>query len=679
MTSIREIKGVGDKTADNLEKLNILTTEDMLNFFPLRYETFEPPVSLSEEKVGELCAIKGKIAPSSITQHRKGRLHLTNFSVMADGGRLKVTVFNMPYLSKVLSKKDTCILKGVLKHDSYGFSMAQPMVYDVDDYMETVGNLKPIYRTVKGLGNATLHKIACKVIDGYDFKNDYLTDDELKRYSLISMPEAVRNMHNPSSMDDYLKARRRIVFQEFVDYILPGKLEGARKKRVFSKPMIEVAHTKRLIESLQFELTGAQAKTFEEISADMTSGYCMNRLIQGDVGSGKTIIAYLALLMNSCNGYQGAMMAPTEVLAKQHFEGLKFISEMFPDVFRPILLLGSMTVKQKKEAYELILSGEANVIIGTHAIFQDKVIYKELTLIITDEQHRFGVRQRKLLSEKGEQVHVLVMSATPIPRTLSMIMYAGLSVSVMDELPAMRKPIKNALVDEKYRNKLNEFIRKEVDASHQVYIICPMIEDNDDSELENVVDHAEQLKEIMPESYRIAYLFSKMDADKKNKIMEDFVSGNTDILVSTTVIEVGVNVPNATLMVIENAERFGLSTLHQLRGRVGRSDLQSYCVLVTDKKDKKTTERMNILCKNNNGFRIADEDMRLRGPGDIFGIRQSGDFDFMIADIYNDKDILISASEYTDRMIENKDTEVGRKLLDSIGTMCIKAVDFKSI
>lgn len=377
----------------------------------------------------------------------------------------------------------------------------------------------------------------------------------------------------------------------------------------------------------------------------------MSRLVQGDVGSGKTILAVLALIMAGCNGYQGALMVPTEVLAKQHYQSVKELLETHHIPLRPILLTGSMTAKEKRLAREEIESGKTQIVIGTHALIQEKVIYRNLGLVVTDEQHRFGVKQREMLAEKGRMPHVLVMSATPIPRTLAIIIYGDLDISVVDEMPAHRLPIKNCVVDESYRPNAYRFMKKEVEAGHQVYIICPMVEENEELELENVTDYTEKLKGILPE-FQISCLHGKMKPKEKNEIMEAFADGQIQILVSTTVIEVGINVPNATVMMVENAERFGLAQLHQLRGRVGRGRDQSYCIFMSGSKGKETKKRLEVLNQSNDGFYIASEDLKLRGPGDLFGIRQSGVLEFRMGDVFQDSRVLEQASEAAGRILE---------------------------
>ena len=400
-----------------------------------------------------------------------------------------------------------------------------------------------------------------------------------------------------------------------------------------------------------YRLTNAQLRTLEEVLKDLKSGSVMNRLIQGDVGSGKTIIAVLALLAACENGYQGALMVPTEVLARQHFESVTELFEKHGVDKKVILLTGSMTAKEKRIVYEKVVSHEADIIIGTHALIQEKIVYDNLALVITDEQHRFGVAQREMFGNKGQMPHVLVMSATPIPRTLAIILYGDLDISVIDELPANRLPIKNCVVDKSYRPRAYRFIENEVKNGRQAYVICPMVEESEMIDAENVLDYTKILRQNLP-GIRVEYLHGKMKGKEKNKIMEEFAAGEIQVLVSTTVIEVGVNVPNATVMMIENAERFGLAQLHQLRGRVGRGDKQSYCIMVNASGNKEKNRRLDVLNKSNDGFYIASEDLKLRGPGDIFGIRQSGDLEFQLADIYTDAVTLKKVSEDVNRLLE---------------------------
>ena len=451
-----------------------------------------------------------------------------------------------------------------------------------------------------------------------------------------------------------MMARKRLAFEEFFLFILAMRTLKNTKERLPNSFVINNdARTDEFINNLPFKLTNAQIKVWEEVKLNMGSDKLMSRLIQGDVGCGKTIIAVLALMNTAFNGYQAAMMVPTEVLAKQQYKSVCDMFEKYNIALNISLLTGSMTQSAKKKEYERIKSGETDIIIGTHCLIQDSVEYKNLALVITDEQHRFGVNQRKTFSKKGDNPHILVMSATPIPRTLAIILYGDLDISIVDELPLNRLPIKNCVVDENYRPNAYKFIQNQINEGRQVYIICPLVEESDGIEAENVIDYAAKLKKFMQPQVRIDYLHGKMSGSQKNDIMERFVNKETDILVSTTVIEVGVNVPNATVMMVENAQRFGLAQLHQLRGRVGRGKYQSYCIFVSDNKSKKTKERLEILNKSNDGFVIAEEDLRLRGPGDFFGIRQSGEFDFGIADIYADANVLKIASDAAAQLLKD--------------------------
>ena len=453
-------------------------------------------------------------------------------------------------------------------------------------------------------------------------------------------------------------ARKRLVFDEFFLFILAlRRLKESREEIVHSYQLERKPDTEKLLLGLPYELTNAQKKVWRQVEEEMTRKKVMARLIQGDVGSGKTILAFLALVMAAANDAQGALMVPTEVLAKQHYEAFVKLMQQQGLPYKAVLLTGSLTAKEKKEVYRQIESGEAAVVIGTHALIQEKVIYQRLVLVITDEQHRFGVKQREALSFKGELPHTIVMSATPIPRTLAVILYGDLDVSVIDELPSARLPIKNCVVNTSYRPKAYAFIRREVEKGRQAYVICPMVEESEAIEAENVIDYTEKLRRQMPETIRVEYLHGKMKAKEKNEIMERFLKREIQVLVSTTVIEVGVNVPNATVMMIENAERFGLAQLHQLRGRVGRGNQQSYCIMVHEADNQAVTQRLEILNKSNDGFEIAEKDLQLRGPGDVFGIRQSGLLDFQIADIFADASIMQSANEAVGQILE-QDTQL---------------------
>lgn len=649
---VNRIKGVGEKTAALFGKINVYTVDDLIRHYPRDYETYDAPVSVREAVPGKLQTIYGQI--TAIPNIKKVRnLSILN-AVLKDsnGESIQLTFFNMPFLKKVLKPGGFYLFRGLIQQRGIHKFMEQPRMFTWDEYRQKSGRLLPRYALTKGLTNQTVQKSVAQALEYYPPEKEYLPQMILQKYPMLSHREAIYALHFPESREELLTARNRMVFEEFFSFLLvlrKNKELAAKTENHF--PMYETADTVRFLEQLPFPLTKAQKKVWGELREDMGSPYAMNRLIQGDVGSGKTILAVLALLMCAANGYQGAMMAPTEVLAVQHFETISGYIEKYGIAFRPVLLTGSMTAKEKREAYAKIASGEANLIIGTHALIQEKVEYSSLALVVTDEQHRFGVRQRETLAAKGSEPHVLVMSATPIPRTLAIILYGDLKVSVIDELPANRLPIKNCVVGTSYRPKAYEFIAKEVAAGRQAYVICPMVEEGESEDMENVVDYTEKLRAALPPSVQVAYLHGKMRPADKNRIMEEFATKEIDVLVSTTVIEVGINVPNATVMMVENAERFGLAQLHQLRGRVGRGEFQSYCIFISTSDTKETMERLQILNHSNDGFHIASEDLKLRGPGDIFGIRQSGEFAFVLGDIYTDANILKEASDAVEQLL----------------------------
>lgn len=649
---VNRIKGVGEKTAALFGKINVYTVDDLIRHYPRDYETYDAPVSIRETSPGSVQAVYGQI--TAIPNVKKVRnLSILNAILKDDNGdSIQLTFFNMPFLKKVLKPGGFYLFRGLVQQRGTHKIMEQPRMFTWDEYIQKSGRLLPRYALTKGLTNQTVQKSVAQALEYYPPEKEYLPQVILQKYPMLSHREAVYALHFPESREELLTARNRMVFEEFFSFLLvlrKNKELAAKTENHF--PMYETADTVRFLEQLPFPLTKAQKKVWGELREDMGSPYAMNRLIQGDVGSGKTILAVLALLMCAANGYQGAMMAPTEVLAVQHFETISGYIEKYGIAFRPVLLTGSMTTKEKREAYAKIASGEANLIIGTHALIQEKVEYSSLALVVTDEQHRFGVRQRETLAAKGSEPHVLVMSATPIPRTLAIILYGDLKVSVIDELPANRLPIKNCVVGTSYRPKAYEFIAKEVAAGRQAYVICPMVEEGESEDLENVVDYTEKLRAVLPPSVQVAYLHGKMRPADKNRIMEEFAAKEIDVLVSTTVIEVGINVPNATVMMVENAERFGLAQLHQLRGRVGRGEFQSYCIFISTSEAKETMERLQILNHSNDGFHIASEDLKLRGPGDIFGIRQSGEFAFVLGDIYTDANILKEASDAVEQLL----------------------------
>ena len=643
---VNRIKGVGEKTAALFGKINVYTVDDLIRHYPRDYETYGAPVSIRETSPGSVQAVYGQI--TAIPNVKKVRnLSILNAILKDDNGdSIQLTFFNMPFLKKVLKPGGFYLFRGLVQQRGTHKIMEQPRMFTWDEYRQKSGRLLPRYALTKGLTNQTVQKSVAQALEYYPPEKEYLPQVILQKYPMLSHREAVYALHFPESREELLTARNRMVFEEFFSFLLvlrKNKELAAKTENHF--PMYETADTVRFLEQLPFPLTKAQKKVWGELREDMGSPYAMNRLIQGDVGSGKTIIAFLAMADTAHNGCQSAIMAPTEVLARQHYESFQSMCEIFGLDFPVILITGSMTAKQKKLAYQEILDHPDALIIGTHALIQEKVIYQNLALVITDEQHRFGVKQREIFSEKGTKPHILVMSATPIPRTLAIILYGDLDISVVDEVPAKRLPIKNCVVDTRYRPKAYQFIEKEVAAGHQAYVICPLVEESENMEAENVTDYAKRLKEELPDTIEIGLLHGQMKSAQKNDVMERFAANEIQVLVSTTVVEVGVNVPNATVMMIENAEHFGLAQLHQLRGRVGRGDAQSYCIMVNCSNSKESQKRLDILNQSNDGFKIASEDLKLRGPGDFFGIRQSGEMQFALADIYQDAYIMQRASE----------------------------------
>lgn len=688
-TSVLEIKGIGDKTAALLKKLDIYSVKDLLEYYPRDYECFQPPVSLRNAGSGDICAIGARIR--SISSAKKIRnLSILNILVEdEENAPLQLTFFNMPFLKKVLKTGEYFIFRGRIQSRGSEKRMEQPKYYTPAQYQMLCGKLQPIYALTKGITNQMLQKTIAKVLADYPYEPEFYPARITEQYGLPSLPKAFQDIHFPTSENALKDARQRLVFDEFFGFLLLLKDQKNQNQHCENfYPMLETADTVRFLEQLPFPLTKAQRKVWGELKEDLAGTSCMNRLIQGDVGSGKTILAVLALLMCAANGYQGALMAPTEVLAVQHYETIRDYIQKFKLRLNPILLVGSMTASQKKAAYEQIAAGEVNLVIGTHALIQEKVHFKELALVVTDEQHRFGVKQREKLAQKGDipkehskSPHVLVMSATPIPRTLAMILYGDLHISVVDELPANRLPIKNCVVNTAYRPKAYAFIAKEVAAGRQVYVICPQVEAGELEDVENVMEYTDKLRAALPATIRIEYLHGKMTPASKNRIMDEYANHHIDVLVSTTVIEVGINVPNATVMMVENAERFGLAQLHQLRGRVGRGEYQSYCIFISTSEKKETMERLEILNHSNDGFEIAAKDLKLRGPGELFGVRQSGEFAFRMGDIYADSAVLVAASQAVeqlyqeDPLLEKEEHLLLRKHFLTAGNV----VDFRSI
>lgn len=642
------LKGIGEKTAALYEKLGIVTIGELMRYYPRSYERFEPPVTIRAAAVMDFAAVRVVIC-SYPTIKRVHNLSIINTKVRdEEGSELRVTWFQTTYLASVLRPGGWYVLRGKLSGNGKSRTLDQPQVYALDAYEQLQKSLQPVYALTAKITSKSISKAVAAAYDAGVKQKATIPEKVLSQYNLLPEDEAGYLMHFPKDEVQLTHARKTIAFGEFYHFLLGV---NQMKKRLLQEKN-HFALTRReevtnLIKQLPYDLTGAQLRTIEEITQDMTGDHMMSRLLQGDVGSGKTIVAFLSMYQAALCHYQSALMAPTEVLASQHYQGFTELSERYHLNLSIVLLTGSMRAGQK-EALRQIREHEADIVIGTHAVIQEKVEFDDLALVITDEQHRFGVAQRDALSKKGHTPHVLVMSATPIPRSLAMILYGDLDISIMDELPAKRLPIKNCVVNISYRPKAWDFIIKQVQAGHQAYVICPMVEESETSQGADVVSYTEQLREALPSYISIEYLHGKMKAKEKDDIMARFAKNETQVLVSTTVIEVGINVPNATVILIEDAQRFGLAQLHQLRGRVGRGDAQSYCIMIDTSGKEESAKRLEVLNHSNDGFAIANEDLKLRGPGDFFGIRQSGEIAFAVADIYQDAQLLKWAKEAAD-------------------------------
>ena len=600
---------------------------------------------VAEVTDGETAAVLGRVRKTPVVRRTRS-MPVTVTTIGTDEAELELVWFRMPYIKSQLAPGNTYVFYGKVARKGSRLVMEQAAIYSGEAYAAMEQAFLPVYGLTGGISNNLVTKTVRSVLGREELFKEYLPREIRSRYKLCEYNYAIKEIHFPENMDTLIAARNRLVFDEFFLFIL--NMQYHKEKRIKEANEFELredSFTDELIARLPYELTGAQKRALSEVKRDMRSPYVMQRLIQGDVGSGKTIIAFLAMADAAHNDYQSAIMAPTEVLARQHYETFQKLCEEFGLKIPVVLLTGSMTARQKRMAYEALQLYPNAMVVGTHALIQERAIYDNLALVITDEQHRFGVRQREIFAEKGRHPHILVMSATPIPRTLAIILYGDLDISVVDEVPAKRLPVKNCVVNTGYRNKAYAFIENEVKNGHQAYVICPLVEEVEGMETENATDYVKKLRQIFPEEIQLGLLHGQMKPAQKNKDMEAFMKNEVQVLVATTVVEVGVNVPNATVMMIENAERFGLAQLHQLRGRVGRGDAQSYCIMVNCSSAKTAERRLKILNDSNDGFRIASEDLKLRGPGDFFGIRQSGELQFALGDIYQDAAVLRDASE----------------------------------
>ena len=647
------LKGIGPTKAKQFAALNIFTLEDLICHFPRGYEDRTKLVPIEKLEPDVPACFKAMVMNAPRTAHIRKGLDITKVQVADHTARLTLTFFNQKYTAEQLQYGKEYIFYGAVSGDFIGYNMASPVYEALDSAPLTTRRVLPIYPLTAGLSNASVLKAVRQALAICDPPQEIIPEQVRLEYGILPAERAYYAIHEPASMEEAEMAKKRLIFEEF--FVFSAGLALMRASRSLKKvPAYQNLDLTAFHQALPFTLTGAQSRAIGEIAEDLRRGAPMNRLVQGDVGSGKTMVAAAAAYLAVCNGYQAAMMAPTEILAEQHFASLsKLLTPLGISVF---LLTGSLTPKQKREVRERIETGQAQLVVGTHALVSEATVFQKLGLVITDEQHRFGVSQRSALTGKGLDPHVLVMSATPIPRTLALLMYGDLEVSILDELPPGRQVVDTFLVNESYRARINAFIRKHVSEGHQCFVVCPAVEEAEGMNIKSAEIWAETLQKTVFPDLRVALLHGQMKGAEKEEIMASFAQGNADILVATTVIEVGVDVPNATLMVVEDADRFGLSQLHQLRGRVGRGKAKSHCVLFTQNKNGETLQRLKALCKTNDGFQIAEEDLRLRGPGDFFGARQSGLPAFRVANLSCDLHTLKAAQQASADWIDREGT-----------------------
>ena len=646
------LKGVGPTKAKQFAALNIYTLEDLICHFPRGYDDRTRITTIDKLQADEPACFKAMVMNTPHTAHIRKGLDLTRVQVADYTGRLTSTFFNQKFTTDKLQYGKEYIFYGTLSGDYRSYGMTSPVFEELGSMPLLTRRVLPIYPLTAGLSNGAVVKAVQQAMAICDPPAEILPESVRMQYGILPAEQAYRIIHEPTSMEEVEQAKKRLIFEEFFVFSAGLSLMRAARSGKKKAPYKNTDLT-AFYKALPFTLTGAQQRAIGEIAGDMTRGTPMNRLVQGDVGSGKTMVAAAAAYLAIQNGQQAALMAPTEILAEQHCRGLTKL--LAPLGVRVCLLTGGLTPKNKKLTRDAIAAGEFDLVVGTHALVTDTTEFQNLGLVVADEQHRFGVAQRSKLSEKGADPHLLVMSATPIPRTLAIIMYGDLEVSILDELPPGRQQVDTFLVNESYRARINAFIRKQVTEGHQCFVVCPAVEESLDMKAATV--WAETLQKTVFPDLRVALLHGQMKGAEKDAAMAHFAAGNADVLVATTVIEVGVDVPNATLMVVEDADRFGLSQLHQLRGRVGRGSAKSYCILTTQNKNADTNRRLKALCKTNDGFKIAEEDLALRGPGDFFGSRQSGLPTFRVANLNLDLVTLKQAQEASARWIDTRGTE----------------------
>ncbi len=648
-TDIQFLKGVGPAKATLLKTMKIYTVKDLVEHYPRSYEDRTIVKKIGDFSDGEFTLFIATVTKNLKTDRIRKNLNINYTYVVDDTGMCKLTWFNQNYLKNKIKEGSIFLFYGKVNFEYGKFVVENPQVYNIND-LENISGLYPVYTLTSGITQNYIFKLISSLKDKKLEFEEIFTDQFRKKYGLCDIDYATKKIHFPKNYNEIDIARKRHIFEEL--FLLEIALMTIKNSNLKEKKNINMSNvdTQEFEKLLPFSLTNAQKRVIEEIKGDLIGSKNMNRLVQGDVGSGKTIVAAIAMYISIKNGYQACMMAPTTILANQHyielkkyFDNLNIVSE---------IITSSTTKKQKEKIIENLKSGKINVLIGTHSVIEDNVEFENLGLVVTDEQHRFGVKQRIKISEKGESVQTLVMTATPIPRSLALILYSDLDLSVIDELPPGRKEIKTYAVDKSYEQRINIFVKKEIKKGRQVYVVCPLVEENEELNLQSVLELANRYKNEDFSEFRVEYLHGKMKNKEKDEIMQKFKNGYIDILISTTVIEVGVNVPNASIMIVENADRFGLAALHQLRGRVGRGSQQSYCILKSNNKSRDAMERLKILEKSNNGFDVAQKDLELRGPGDFFGIRQHGLPEFKLANLLTDMKILNDAKKAAKDVIE---------------------------